>query len=53
MKDGGEQHYNEFRDINPMEQVPALQIDGHTLIQSVSLFEIMTALFFTSVLILI
>lgn len=36
IKGGGEQHSNEFREINPMEHVPALQIDGHTLIESVS-----------------
>lgn len=35
VKGGGEQHSNEFRDINPMEQVPALHIDNHTLIESV------------------
>ena len=37
IKSGGEQHSNEYRDINPMEQVPALQIDGHTLIESVNI----------------
>lgn len=37
IKGGGEQHSNEFREINPMEQVPSLQIDGHTLIESVSM----------------
>lgn len=37
VKSGGEQHSNEFREINPMEQVPALHIDNHTLIESVSL----------------
>jgi hypothetical protein len=26
IKSGGEQHSNEFREVNPMEQVPALQI---------------------------
>lgn len=36
VKSGGEQHSNEFREINPMEQVPALHIDNHTLIESVS-----------------
>lgn len=36
VKGGGEQHSNEFREINPMEQVPALHIDNHTLIESVS-----------------
>lgn len=38
VKSGGEQHSNEFREINPMEQVPALHIDNHTLIESVSIF---------------
>lgn len=37
VKAGGEQHFNEFREVNPMEQVPALQIDGHTVIESVSI----------------
>lgn len=37
IKGGGEQHSNEFREINPMEQVPALHIDNHTLIESVSI----------------
>ena len=38
IKSGGEQHSNEFREINPMEQVPALHIDNHTLIESVSIY---------------
>nr|CAD7430058.1 unnamed protein product [Timema monikensis] len=37
IKGGGEQHCNEYRDINPMEQVPALHIDGHTLVESLSI----------------
>lgn len=37
VKAGGEQHFNEFRDVNPMEQVPALQIDGCTLVESLSI----------------
>lgn len=40
VKGGGEQHCNEFREINPMEQVPALHIDNHTLIESVSIMQI-------------
>jgi len=36
IKNGGEQHSNEFREINPMEQVPALVIDGNTYIESVN-----------------
>ena len=35
IKAGGEQHCNEYREINPMEQVPALHIDGHTIVESV------------------
>lgn len=29
IKSGGEQHCNEYREVNPMEQVPALQIGKH------------------------
>lgn len=35
VKDGGEQNSEEFKKINPMGRVPALHIDGHTLIESV------------------
>lgn len=35
IKSGGEQHCNEYREVNPMEQVPALQI-GKTCITSKS-----------------
>ncbi|XP_030764867.1 probable maleylacetoacetate isomerase 2 [Sitophilus oryzae] len=37
IKAGGEQHSNEYREVNPMEQVPALFIDGVTLIESNSI----------------
>ncbi|XP_046658360.1 probable maleylacetoacetate isomerase 2 [Homalodisca vitripennis] len=37
IKAGGEQHSNEFRELNPIEQVPVLQIDGNTLIESLSI----------------
>lgn len=37
IKAGGEQHSNEYRDVNPMEQVPALHIDGHTLVESLNI----------------
>lgn len=37
IKAGGEQHSNEFREVNPMEQVPALHIDGATLVESLSI----------------
>lgn len=37
IKAGGEQHSNEFREINPMEQVPALHIDGVALVESLSI----------------
>lgn len=39
IKNGGEQHSNEFREINPMEQVPALHIDGVTLVESLSILQ--------------
>uniref|UniRef100_A0A4W3HEQ2 maleylacetoacetate isomerase n=1 Tax=Callorhinchus milii TaxID=7868 RepID=A0A4W3HEQ2_CALMI len=36
VKDGGQQHAEEFKVVNPMRQVPALHIDGITISQSVS-----------------
>ncbi|KAJ8918381.1 hypothetical protein NQ315_008076 [Exocentrus adspersus] len=38
-KTGGEQHSKEYREINPIEQIPALVIDGVTLIESLSIME--------------
>lgn len=37
IKGNGEQHSVEFRKINPLEKVPALCIDNHTFIESVSI----------------
>lgn len=37
IKAGGEHHSNDFRELNPMEQVPAIHIDGHTLVESLSI----------------
>ncbi|CAH1393620.1 unnamed protein product [Nezara viridula] len=37
VKDGGEQNSEEFKKINPMGRVPALHIDGHTLIESMNI----------------
>nr|AVT42204.1 glutathione S-transferase z1 [Lissorhoptrus oryzophilus] len=39
IKAGGEQHSNEFREVNPMEQVPALHIDGVNLVESLSILQ--------------
>ncbi|XP_024877286.1 probable maleylacetoacetate isomerase 2 [Temnothorax curvispinosus] len=39
IKEDGEQHSNEFRKINPMERVPALYIDNHTLIESMNILQ--------------
>lgn len=39
VKNGGEQHKEEYRKINPMEQVPSLVIDGRILIESISIME--------------
>jgi maleylacetoacetate isomerase len=49
IKAGGEQHCNEYREINPMEQVPALHIDGHTLVESVSNGQMLNRLVFQRV----
>ncbi|XP_053143071.1 maleylacetoacetate isomerase isoform X2 [Hemicordylus capensis] len=39
LKDGGQQHSSEFQALNPMQQVPALKIDGVTLSQSLAIIE--------------
>ncbi|XP_053234531.1 maleylacetoacetate isomerase isoform X2 [Podarcis raffonei] len=39
VKDGGQQLTPEFQAVNPMQQVPALKIDGITLSQSVAIIE--------------
>ncbi|KAM8921311.1 maleylacetoacetate isomerase [Pelodytes ibericus] len=39
IKDGGIQHTEEYKRINPMQQVPALQIDGVTLNESLAIIE--------------
>ncbi|XP_010214669.1 PREDICTED: maleylacetoacetate isomerase isoform X1 [Tinamus guttatus] len=37
LKDGGQQHSAEYKILNPMQQVPALKIDGITLSQSLAI----------------
>jgi len=39
VKGGGEQHREEYAAMNPMEQVPSLEIDGLVLTQSVAIME--------------
>merc|ERR1712021_101829 len=39
VKGGGEQHSKEYREKNPMGQLPALYIDGHLLTQSLAIIE--------------
>ncbi|XP_044292836.1 maleylacetoacetate isomerase isoform X1 [Varanus komodoensis] len=39
IKDGGQQLSSEFQTVNPMQQVPALKIDGITLSQSLAIIE--------------
>nr|AYN44511.1 glutathione S-transferase Z4 [Brachionus rotundiformis] len=39
IKDGGEQYSEEFTKINPKQEVPALHIDGHLLLQSLPIIE--------------
>lgn len=37
VKDGGEQHSDAYKALNPMEQVPTLQHQGHTFTQSLAI----------------
>jgi maleylacetoacetate isomerase len=39
LQDGGEQHSSSYLGINPQKEVPTLEIDGHTLTQSMSIIE--------------
>ncbi|NP_001279486.1 maleylacetoacetate isomerase-like [Callorhinchus milii] len=39
VKDGGQQHAEEFKVVNPMRQVPALHIDGITISQSLAIIQ--------------
>ncbi|KAJ0063104.1 hypothetical protein NL108_012573, partial [Boleophthalmus pectinirostris] len=36
IKDGGQQYTPQYKELNPMQQVPAVEIDGMTISQSVS-----------------
>jgi maleylacetoacetate isomerase len=39
LKEGGQQHADSYRDINPQELVPALEHDGQTITQSLAIIE--------------
>ncbi|XP_069591886.1 maleylacetoacetate isomerase isoform X2 [Ranitomeya imitator] len=39
IQDGGQQRTDEYKHVNPMQQVPALRIDGVTLSQSLAIIE--------------
>ncbi|XP_032237128.1 maleylacetoacetate isomerase isoform X2 [Nematostella vectensis] len=39
LKDGGEQHSDDYKKMNPIGEVPTLIIDGHTLTQSIGIME--------------
>ncbi|KAK6182941.1 hypothetical protein SNE40_010511 [Patella caerulea] len=39
VKDGGEQHTEDFKSKNPMQQVPAFVVDDQTLVQSLPIIE--------------
>ncbi|XP_046551792.1 maleylacetoacetate isomerase-like [Haliotis rubra] len=39
VKDGGQQHTEGYKKLNPMEQLPCLLIDGQTLFQSLPIIE--------------
>jgi maleylacetoacetate isomerase len=39
LKDGGQQHYDAYKKLNPQELIPTLVHDGHTLTQSLAIIE--------------
>jgi maleylacetoacetate isomerase len=39
LRDGGEQHSDAYRAVNPLEVIPALVHDGHTITQSLAIIE--------------
>ena len=39
VRNGGEQHSQDYKKLNPLEQVPTLEIDGLLLTQSVAIME--------------
>jgi glutathione S-transferase len=39
MQDGGQQFLPEYKALNPMAEVPTLEMDGHVLTQSVAILE--------------
>src|SRR3569832_176286 len=39
LKDGGQQHTQEYKALNPQELIPALVHDGHTITQSMAIIE--------------
>lgn len=39
VRDGGEQHHEAYRALNPQQLVPTLLHDGHTLTQSLAIIE--------------
>ncbi|KAK1894367.1 Maleylacetoacetate isomerase [Dissostichus eleginoides] len=39
IKDGGQQHTEQYKTLNPMQQVPAVEIDGITLSQSLAVIQ--------------
>lgn len=45
VREGGEQHKAEYREINPLGLVPALVHDGHTLVQSMAICEYLEQVF--------
>jgi maleylacetoacetate isomerase len=39
LKDGGQQHADDYKQRNPQELIPALEHDGHTIAQSLAIIE--------------
>ena len=45
VRDGGEQHRPEYREVNPLGLVPALQHAGNTIVQSLAICEYLEELY--------
>jgi maleylacetoacetate isomerase len=39
LRDGGQQHSESYHEVNPQERVPALEVDGRVLAQSIAIIE--------------
>lgn len=45
VKDGGEQHKADYKELNPMNQVPTFIFDGNTITQSMAILEFLEEMY--------